>query len=61
MYSGVRGSNMLEEYARQFGCVEIDQWFWSLFGPDKVALPQAKAVSEYAASVPEGFRFGVKL
>ncbi len=61
VYSGMRGANLLEEYARHFGCVEIDQWFWSLFGPVKVALPQAKAVAEYAAAVPEGFRFGVKL
>jgi len=61
VYSGIRGGNRLEEYARRYRCVEIDQWFWSLFGPDKVALPAAKTVAEYAASVPEGFRFGVKL
>jgi uncharacterized protein YecE (DUF72 family) len=54
-------SNYLAEYARKYGCVEIDQWFWSLFGPDKVVLPQTKAVAEYAASVPETFRFGIKL
>jgi uncharacterized protein YecE (DUF72 family) len=61
VYSGGRGANLLEEYARRFDCVEIDQWFWSLFGPDKVALPQDRAVAGYAASVSEGFRFGVKL
>ena len=60
VYSGPP-AGYLAEYAQRYGCVEIDQWFWSLFGPQKVALPQAKAVSEYAASVPEGFRFGVKL
>ena len=53
--------NYLGEYAQKFACVEIDQWFWSLFGTDKVVLPQPKVVAEYAASVPEGFRFGVKL
>lgn len=61
VYSGTRGVNQLAEYAETFGCVEIDQWFWSLYGADKVALPQIKTVAEYAASVPDGFRFGVKL
>jgi len=53
--------NYLGEYARNFACVEIDQWFWSLFGTDQVVLPQSKVVAEYAAAVPDGFRFGVKL
>lgn len=53
--------DMLSEYAQRYGCVEIDQWYWSLFGADKVALPQPKAVAGYAKSVPSGFRFGVKL
>ena len=61
VYSGEQGANLLSEYARKYGCVEIDQWFWSLFGPEKVALPQAGAVAGYASSVPDGFRFGVKL
>ena len=60
IYSGAR-SGYLAEYAERYDCVEVDQWFWSLFGPDKVALPQAKVVASYAASMPDGFRFGVKL
>jgi len=53
--------NHLAAYAKNYDCVEIDQWFWSLYGPDKVALPQARVVEEYAGSVPEHFRFGVKM
>jgi len=53
--------DMLAEYSQRYGCVEIDQWYWSLFGADKVALPQPKIVTQYAQSVPAGFRFGVKL
>ena len=60
VYSGAP-ADMLAEYAQKYGCVEIDQWFWSLYGPDKVALPQPKAAAVYAASVPDSFRFGVKL
>jgi uncharacterized protein YecE (DUF72 family) len=51
----------LAEYGRQYDCVEIGQWFWSLSGTGTVALPQPEDVAGYAASVPEGFRFGVKL
>ncbi|MEI6415611.1 MAG: DUF72 domain-containing protein [Pseudomonadota bacterium] len=54
-------TDYLSEYAQKYACVEIDQWFWSLFGPDKVVLPQSKVVAQYAAAVPEGFRFGIKL
>jgi uncharacterized protein YecE (DUF72 family) len=61
VYSDAAGANYLAEYARKYDCVEVDQWFWSLFGPDKVVLPSARTVEEYATSVPAGFRFGVKL
>ena len=60
VYSG-DPAGYLSEYAQHFDCVEIDQWYWSLFGADKVSLPQPKAVAGYAQSVPAGFRFGVKL
>jgi len=53
--------NYLAEYAQHFDCMEVDQWFWSLYGVDKVVLPLPKVVADYAAVVPEGFRFGVKL
>jgi uncharacterized protein YecE (DUF72 family)/N-acetylglutamate synthase-like GNAT family acetyltransferase len=59
VYSDKPG-NYLQEYARRYDCVEIDQWFYSLF-KDEVVLPGPGIVAEYAASVPPGFRFGVKL
>lgn len=52
--------NYLHEYSRRYACVEVDQWFWSLF-KDKVVLPELKVVVEYTASVLQDFRFGVKL
>ena len=60
VYSG-DPSGYLAEYAQMYDCVEVDQWYWSLFGADKVALPRPDTVAQYAQSVPEGFRFGVKL
>lgn len=61
VYSDAPRLNHLAEYARQYDCVEIDQWFWSLFGPGKVVLPQPKVVADYAAVIPDSFRFGVKM
>lgn len=61
VYSDAARINYLAEYASRYDCVEVDQWFWSLHGPGKVTLPSSSLVAEYAASVPEGFRFGIKL
>jgi uncharacterized protein YecE (DUF72 family) len=62
VYSDSPRADYLAEYARQYDCVEVDQWFWSLHGPAQPAvLPQPKTVAEYAAAVPPGFRFGIKL
>jgi uncharacterized protein YecE (DUF72 family) len=61
VYSDAPQLNYLQEYATQYDCVEVDQWFWSLFGPDKVKLPDPSVVKEYAESVPDSFRFGIKL
>ncbi|MFP4373846.1 MAG: DUF72 domain-containing protein [Spirochaetaceae bacterium] len=60
VYSAGEGINYLEEYARVFDTVEIDQWFWSLFGRDTVSLPKPETVAEYLSSVPESFRFSIK-
>lgn len=60
VYSAADGINYLEEYARAFDTVEIDQWFWSLFGLDTVSLPKPETVAEYLSSVPETFRFSIK-
>jgi uncharacterized protein YecE (DUF72 family)/GNAT superfamily N-acetyltransferase len=50
----------LHEYSKHYDCVEVDQWFYSLF-KGEVVLPELRTVVEYAASVLPGFRFGVKL
>ena len=61
VYSAPKGINYLAEYARQYDTVEIDQWFWSLFGEDNVKLPRPSVVEEYRASVSDDFRFTVKV
>lgn len=53
--------NYLEEYSRHYNSVEVDQWFWSLFLENKIVLPKAETVQEYADSVPDGFTFGIKV
>jgi uncharacterized protein YecE (DUF72 family) len=53
VYSRAGGANYLAEYARRWQTVEVDQWFW--------ALPEPGTAAEYAASVPDGFLFTVKL
>ena len=60
VYTSNKPENFLQEYAQKYKSVEIDQWFWSLFGIDKVVLPKAEVVQEYASSVPEDFRFVIK-
>lgn len=61
VYSPGSKGNYLEEYAEHFPTVEIDQWFWSLFAGDKAVLPKTEVVREYAASVPDGFLFSIKV
>jgi uncharacterized protein YecE (DUF72 family) len=53
--------NYLEAYAGHFNTVEIDQWFWSLHGEDKISLPKPGIVREYVDSVPENFTFSIKI
>jgi uncharacterized protein YecE (DUF72 family) len=60
VYSAPKGIDYLAEYAQAYDTVEVDQWFWSLFGVDKVKLPAAKDVAAYRAVVPDDFRFTVK-
>jgi len=61
VYSAPKGINYLEEYARHYDTVEIDQWFWSLFGADSVKLPRPADVAVYRNAVPDDFRFTVKV
>jgi uncharacterized protein YecE (DUF72 family) len=62
VYSAPRDINYLEEYAQKYNTVEIDQWFWSLFGEERshVRLPNPFTVEDYRASVADDFRFTVK-
>jgi len=61
VYSKSKGINMLEEYSKQFNTVEIDQWFWSLHAVDKISLPKVNDVKLYSDSVPDDFRFTIKI
>jgi uncharacterized protein YecE (DUF72 family) len=60
VYPAPKGINYLELYARHYDTVEIDQWFWSLFGENSLGLPQPADVEEYRRSVPDDFVFTVK-
>lgn len=60
VYSDADDPDYLSEYSRHYPTVEIDQWFWSLFDTDSIALPQANTVAEYLSSVPREFRFTIK-
>ncbi len=53
--------NYLKEYSLFSNSVEIDQWFWSLFGEKKVVLPDPATVEEYSNSVGDNFKFTVKM
>ena len=61
IYSDAARQNYLKEYARHFNTVEIDQWFWSLFPGKNPAMPRGDTVHEYVTSVPENFKFSVKV
>jgi len=54
------GAELLAEYARRYDTVEVDRWFWSLFGPDRPRLPDPADVEAYRRAVPEDFRFTLK-
>ncbi len=60
VYSSKPKINYLEEYSTRYNTVEIDQWFWSLFD-DIVRLPEESTVIEYNNSVPDDFRFTIKV
>lgn len=55
-----QAGDYLADYARYFKSVEVDQWFWSLF-PGGVRLPNPDTVHQYTESVPDDFRFTVKV
>lgn len=43
VYSKARPENFLKEYSAVYSTVEVDRWFWSLFG-ESVVLPKANVV-----------------
>ena len=53
--------NYLAEYSKHFNTVEVDQWFWSLFEPKKAVLPSKDDVEFYTNSVPDDFKFTIKI
>ena len=60
VYSAHKDINYLEEYAAHYETVEIDQWFWSLFGKDSIKLPSPFDVMRYRQSAGKEFRFSIK-
>ncbi len=61
IYSDLAAQNYLLEYSQHFNTVEIDQWFWSLLTQNKVLLPAEKDVKLYTESVPDDFKFTIKI
>jgi uncharacterized protein YecE (DUF72 family) len=61
VYSEKASVGYLSQYAKKYSIVEIDRWFWSLFGTDNVSLPKAETVHDYLYSTPENFRFAIKV
>jgi len=61
IYSEQAKGNYLREYAQHYSTVEIDQWFWSLFPEKAPKLPDSRIAQEYNASVPDTFKFSVKV
>jgi uncharacterized protein YecE (DUF72 family) len=60
VYSSAHPVDYLREYAAQYNTVEVDQWFWSLFGAGSVRLPDPGDVRAYRQAVGDDFRFSVK-
>jgi len=61
VYSHPKGIDYLKEYARTYNTVEVDQWFWSLFGENSIKMPSPYEVETYRNSVRNDFRFSVKV
>lgn len=61
MYSSAQDVDYLEEYARKYTTVEVDQWFWSLFQGGNVRLPNPADVAQYRSVVSADFKFTVKV
>jgi len=53
--------NFLKEYSKFYNTVEVDQWFWSLQGINKIILPKPEVVRSYQTSVHKDFKFTIKV
>ena len=53
--------NYLKEYSAKYSTVEIDQWFWSLTSEKNIVLPKQDVAAAYNLSVPDNFRFTIKM
>jgi len=51
--AGTRPESFLREYAEEFDSVEVDSTFYG--------TPQPERVRKWAAQVPDGFTFALKL
>lgn len=49
IYPGMDKFNYLEKYSKYYNTVEVYQWFWSLFGIDKINLPDSGDIQFYLA------------
>jgi uncharacterized protein YecE (DUF72 family) len=61
VYSPNPKINYLKEYSTKYTTVEIDQWFWSLTSRKNIVLPKQDVSAAYNLSVPDNFRFTIKM
>jgi uncharacterized protein YecE (DUF72 family) len=61
IYPDQEDFNYLQEYSKHYNSVEIDQWFWSLSEPKRANLPKHSDVESYSQSVPDNFKFTIKV
>ncbi|MFH1194264.1 MAG: DUF72 domain-containing protein [bacterium] len=60
VYTEIENINYLQKYSYHYNTVEVDQWFWSL-GKKSVSFPKPADVKDYKNSVPDNFKFTIKM
>ncbi len=61
VYTNKPEINYLKEYSECYNAVEVDKWFFSLHGNNKVILPKPETVTAYKNSVHKDFKFTIKI
>ena len=61
VYSNNPDINYLKEYSECYDAVEVQQWYFSLHGNNKVVLPKPEMVTAYKNSVHKDFKFSIKI